>query len=73
MKKIGLVIIIIGVLLTVFTALTFFTKEKVVDIGAVHITRNEPHNLRWSPLIGIAVTGLGGVLLLVNTKRRKVF
>jgi hypothetical protein len=72
MKKTGLVLIIVGVLLTIFTALTFFTKEKVVDIGAVHITRNEPHNLRWSPLIGIAIAGLGGVLLLVNSKGSKV-
>ena len=59
MKKTGIVLIILGLILTVFTALTFFTKEKVVDIGDVHITRNKPHNMRWSPLIGIAVAGLG--------------
>jgi hypothetical protein len=72
MKKTGIVIIIIGLILTVFTALTFFTKEKVVDLGDVHITRNKPHNLRWSPLIGIVVAGLGGVLLLVDSKGHKV-
>ena len=72
MKKTGIAIIILGLILTVFTALTFFTKEKVVDIGDVHITRNKPHNLRWSPLIGIAVAGIGGVLLLVDSKGNKV-
>jgi uncharacterized YccA/Bax inhibitor family protein len=73
MKKAGIVIIIFGLILTVFTALTFFTKQKVVDIGDVHITRNKPHNLRWSPLIGIAVVGIGGVLLMVDSKGSKVF
>jgi hypothetical protein len=72
MKKTGIVIIILGLLLTVFTAVTFFTKERVVDIGDVHISRNKPHNLRWSPLIGIAVAGMGGLLLLVDSKGSKV-
>jgi hypothetical protein len=69
MKKAGIVIIILGLMLTIFTAFTYFTKEKVVDIGDVHITRNKPHNLNWSPLIGVAVMGIGGVVLLVSSKR----
>jgi hypothetical protein len=73
MKKTGIVLIIVGLLLTIFTAFTFFTKEKVVDIGDVHISRNKPHNLRWSPLIGIVVAGMGGVLMLVDSKGSKVF
>jgi hypothetical protein len=63
MKKAGIVIIILGLLLTIFTAATFFTREKVVDIGEVHITANKKHNLRWSPLIGIAVMGIGAVIV----------
>lgn len=69
MKKAGLIIIIIGFVLTVFAAFTFFTKEKVVDIGNVEITRNKPHHLNWSPLIGIAVMGIGGVLLWMPSKK----
>ena len=69
MKKTGLVIIILGLILTIFTAFTYFTKEKVADIGEVHITRNKKHNLNWSPLMGLAVIGIGGVVLLVSPKR----
>lgn len=63
MKKAGIFIILVGLALTIFTAFTFFTKEKVVDIGKIEITRNKPHYLNWSPLIGIAVMGIGGVVL----------
>jgi hypothetical protein len=69
MKKAGILIIIIGLALTLFTAVTFFTRKKVVDLGNVQITRNEPHHLNWSPLIGIAVMGVGGVVLLVSSKK----
>lgn len=69
MKKAGIVVIIIGLLLTIFTAFTFFTKEKVVDLGSLEITANKPHNLRWSPLIGVAVMVVGGIMLLVPSKK----
>ena len=69
MKKIGIVIILIGLGLTIFTAFTIFTKEKVVDIGSVEITRDKPHHLNWSPLIGIAVIAIGGIVLWQSPKK----
>jgi len=69
MKTTGIVIIVIGLLLTIFTAFTYFTKEKIVDIGKVEITRNKPHNLNWSPLTGVAVIGIGGVVLWRSGKK----
>jgi hypothetical protein len=69
MKTTGIVIIIIGILLTIFTAFTYFTKEKVVDIGKLEISRDKPHNLNWSPLIGVFVIGVGGVILWRSGKR----
>jgi hypothetical protein len=69
MKKVGIIIVILGLALTIFTAITFFTREKVVDIGSLHITANKPHHLSWSPLIGIAVMGVGGVVILISSKK----
>jgi hypothetical protein len=69
MKKAGIVIIILGLVLTIFTTVTFFTREKVVDIGSVKIIRNKPHRLDWSPITGIAVMGIGGLIFLVSKKK----
>ena len=69
MKKVGIIIVILGLALTIFTAITFFTREKVVDIGSLKITANKPHHLSWSPLIGIAVMGVGGVVILISSKK----
>jgi uncharacterized YccA/Bax inhibitor family protein len=70
MRTAGITIIIIGLVLIIFTAFTFFTEEKVVDIGKLEITRDKPHHLNWSPLIGVAVVCVGGVLLLKSAKKQ---
>jgi divalent metal cation (Fe/Co/Zn/Cd) transporter len=69
MKKAGILIVILGLALTIFTAITFFTREKVVDIGSLKITANKPHHLSWSPLIGIAVMGVGGVVIFMSPRK----
>ena len=69
MKKVGIFILILGLVLTIFTAITFFTREKVVDIGSLKITANKPHHLSWSPLIGIGVMVVGGVVVLISSKK----
>ncbi len=69
MKRAGIVILIFGLVLTIFTAVTFFTREKVVDIGSLKISANKPHHLSWSPLVGIAIMGVGGIIVLVSNKK----
>jgi len=69
MKQIGIVIMILGLGLTLFTAITFFTREKVVDLGIVEITRNQPHYLNWSPFVGMAVMVIGGFMIYLAKKR----
>ncbi len=70
MKNIGFFILLIGFGLTIFTAFTIFTREKIVDIGKLEITRDKPHHLNWSPLIGIAIMGAGGAVLWYSYKQR---
>jgi len=69
MKKAGLLVLVLGLLLTIFTAITFFTREKVVDIGSLKISANKPHHLTWSPLIGILVMAAGGAMIFIGSKK----
>jgi hypothetical protein len=69
MKKVGIFIIILGLCLTIFTAFTLFTKEKVVDLGVIEITKSTPHHLNWSPLIGVAVMAVGAVVVWQSDKK----
>jgi mannose/fructose/N-acetylgalactosamine-specific phosphotransferase system component IIC len=69
MKKAAIFILILGFILTIFTAVTFFTRERVAKIGDINIMANKRHHLNWSPLIGIAVMGIGGVVYVMSPKK----
>ena len=69
MKNAGIAILIIGFLLTIFTTFSYFTREKVVDLGKVEITANKKNRVAWSPLLGLGVMAVGGVVLLVASKK----
>jgi len=69
MKKLGIVLILVGLVLTIFTTVTFFTRERVAKIGDINITANKKHNLKWTPLLGIAVMAVGGVITWQSAKK----
>ena len=70
MKTVGIIILVVGLLITVFTGFNFVTKKKVVDVGTLEITQNKNHRLAWSPLIGVAVMVVGGAVLFYGAKRK---
>jgi hypothetical protein len=68
MKAAGAVVLIVGLLMTLYTGFTYFTKEKIVDIGELEITADKQHNVNWQPLLGIGVMVVGGALLIFGRK-----
>ena len=69
MKKLGITLLIIGLIITLFTGFNFITREKVVDLGSVQISRDKNHYLNWSPVIGVVVMAVGGATLLFGNKK----
>jgi hypothetical protein len=69
MKKAGLAIFVIGSLITLFTGFKFVTREKVIDIGEIQISRDKTHKLDWSPMVGVAVMVVGGAIFFLSKKR----
>ena len=69
MEIISIGIFIFGLGLSIFTAFSYFTKEKVVEIGSLTITADKPHHVKWSPVIGVAVMAVGGITYWLSTKK----
>ena len=67
MKMAGIVLIVIGLAIIVWGAFGFKTREKVVDVGPIHATRDKEHNVPYGPIAG-AIVAVGGVILLVKGK-----
>lgn len=62
-KSLGIVLLVIGVLLLAYGGFTFTTKEKVVDMGPVEVTKDKQHSLPYAPLVGIGALVAGAVVV----------
>jgi hypothetical protein len=69
MKKVGIIILIIGLVVTIVTGLSFVTKEKVVDIGKLEISADKKHSVSWSPVVGVLTMAIGAGAYMVGTKK----
>ena len=67
MKAAAILLIVIGVGIVIWGAFGFQTREKVLDVGPIHATKDKEHNVPYGPLAG-AVLAIGGVVLLVKSK-----
>ena len=69
MKTLGIVLLVVGLVMTVFTGFNVITKKKVVDIGPLEVNKEEKTPIYWSPVTGgiLAVAGL--VIILVGKRK----
>jgi hypothetical protein len=63
----GVVLIVLGLVGLIWGGFSYTTRKKVVDIGPIHATRDQTHNIPLPPIIG-ALALVGGVVLLVGAK-----
>ena len=63
-KTLGVILIALGLCGLAWGGFTYTTREKVVDIGPIHATRDEHHNVPLPPIAG-ALAVIGGIVLLV--------
>ena len=68
-KTFGVILIVLGLVGLAWGGFTYTTREKVVDIGPIHATRDQTHNVPLPPIAG-AVALIAGVVLLVAGRRR---
>lgn len=69
MKTAGIIIFVVGLLMTIYTGITYATREKVVDLGELEVTVNDRHTLEWQPYVGIGAMVIGGVVFVLRRKK----
>jgi hypothetical protein len=68
-KTAGIIILIIGLVMTLYTGFTYITKEKVVDLGDLEITRDKEHTVNWQPYVGIGTMIIGGAVFFLGRRK----
>jgi len=67
MKVAALLLIVIGIGIVVWGGFGFTTRERVLNVGPIHATKEQHHNVPYGPLAG-ALIAVGGVALLMKSK-----
>jgi len=65
----GFFLIVLGIVAFTYQGITYTTREKVVDIGPVHLTADNSRTIPLPPVVG-AVALIGGIVLLIRVSMK---
>jgi uncharacterized membrane protein YidH (DUF202 family) len=68
-KTLGIVLVVIGIIMMVYTGFNYVTTEKVVDLGPIEINAEKSHNVQWPPIVGVLLI-VGGAVIIVLVKKK---
>jgi len=65
----GIILIVIAIVAFAYQGIDFTTREKVVDVGPVHMSADRTRTLPLPPIVG-ALALVGGIVLLVTGSKK---
>ena len=69
MRVLGIILIVVGILMMVFTGINFQKKENVAKIGPLEINKKENKHVGW-PVYAGAIVVAGGIIALVAGRKK---
>jgi hypothetical protein len=66
---IGIVLVVIGIIAFAYQGFSFTTREKVVDLGPIHLTAEKTRTIPLPPIVG-GISLVSGIVLLVVGKKK---
>jgi uncharacterized membrane protein len=67
-RTLGIILLIVGVIMLIWTGFTYTKKEKIVDAGPLEISADRQKTVSWPPYVG-GILVIGGIVLLVTGKK----
>ena len=71
-KSVGIVLIVIGVVLFIWTGFTYTKKEKIIDAGPIQVSADKEKSVNWPPYAG-GVVLIAGVVIFLRSKKKSFF
>jgi hypothetical protein len=65
----GIILIAVGIMAFAYQGITYTTREKVVDLGPVHMTAERTRTLPLTPIVG-GIALVGGIVLLITGSKK---
>ena len=71
-RTLGIILIVIGLIMLIWTGFSYTQREKVVDAGPVHISADKHKSVNWPPYAGGIILVVGVVLVATGPGRKSV-
>ncbi|MBB2145083.1 DUF3185 family protein [Pedobacter sp. LMG 31464] len=68
-KTVGIILIILGIVLLIWTGFTYTQKEKVIDAGPIQVSADKEKSVNWPPYVG-GIVLLAGVIVFVGSRKK---
>jgi len=68
-KIIGVVLIVVGIIMLVWTGFTHTKKEKIIDAGPVQVSADRQKTVNWPPYLG-GILLIGGIVIVATSKNK---
>ena len=69
-RNLGVILIIAGAIMLIWSGVSFTKREKVVEVGPLHVSVDKKEKLTWPPYLGGALIA-GGIILVITDKKRR--
>jgi hypothetical protein len=69
MKTAGIIFLIAGLLMTLYSGFSYVTNEKVSPSREYELTQDNRGTVNWQPYVGIGVMIMGGALIMLGRKK----
>jgi len=67
---IGLILAVLGVVALAVPSFTYFTTERVADVGFFKVDVSRPHTIVLNPIVGVIALAAGVVTMLAGLRSR---
>lgn len=64
----GIILIVIGAAMLIWTGFTYTKKEKVIDAGPIQVSADKEKTVSWPPYLG-GVLLVGGIVIVATSKK----
>ena len=68
-KTIGIVLIVVGIAMLIWTGFTYTKKEKVIDAGPIQVSADREKSVNWPPFLG-GILLVGGIVIVATSKNK---
>ncbi len=65
----GIILIVVGIVAFAYQGITYTTREKVVDLGPMHMTADRTRTIPLPPIVG-AIALVGGIVLVFTGSKK---